>query len=567
MKIRLYFLLYMIMVQGPVWLVEDNQLHQEQVAQAFFAAKDYNRARSFYEKKLDQTMPKWQEALVHYNLSTINLAEKHWKEALSLLHAIPIDSISSPRLLENLMMNQALAYLEESQSTNDKDLQINFLQESLQNLKKTQTLYCQVQKLEEPLLAECHNPNLLALFYDHIAIKQRQVRQEQRDEFLKEGNLYIAIGLFKEALDRFLAYLNGLQSSSNTTSLKQQYVDRIHNLAEAINPLWQNLSEQSVVQEQKQSIDVALNKYLEAIKLIFQKDWKNGIALLKKVQDELEGIQSKLDPKQVLFQGLLIDYRIALTREHLLSASIEKILEKQKTAAPLLEAKDVVELSTSHLVKSMEHLETGQQKLGRFFFLAAYYKLEEASQTTTVINNPEKALYKAIQEGNRAFELNRLSYSADEPVLQKESQEIIKEAQSKTMQFADKFLAILKDKETERYQKIGAIEYPRCQNRPWDQVVPLFEKGHDYALLAQEGIEQGQNQLAIITNQEQTVLYWQRALDLLREWVESVNKNLAQANEENLTPSNVKEIFQSLQEMHLDDSVEPSKPQKELHSW
>jgi len=104
--------------------------------------------------------------------------------------------------------------------------------------------------------------------------------------------------------------------------------------------------------------------------------------------------------------------------------------------------------------------------------------------------SPQEALQGTIDRQKEALRVNRLSERKDV------------EAQLHVIRSAEKFIPLVLVQQRETYET-------KCQNIPWNQVIPLFDQGYQQAIQA---FKQGS-----IMHQEKALESWKRALAFLEE--------------------------------------------------
>lgn len=551
--------LSLILIVSFCWaIVPDPQ--QEQLGEAYFAAHDYSQAARFYENGLANDMQNWQRALANYNLSTISVVENRWKEIFTYIGKISFDSISSPTLLEKLVLNQSLAFFLAALATKNIVQSHYYLGESLNGLKVMEKIHCRIQKLESPLLEKCRKSPAVISLFPLIGQEQQRLQQKQRDRILSEADLYTSLNIMEEGFNRLLELFQLSETNNEKT-----YGSLLESSAEGLLPLWKSLREQSLGEIEKKEIEAAVEIYLEAIKLIQNEKQEGALKAIKASKRKIDTVRSKLDPDTLAMDHLLLSYKLALNQKFLNLGSMEKLLENQKKILVSSDKQTALTASTDYLQKGINQLQEGKEILGRFYLLAAFYKIPEVLSKESIKDNPEKSLITLIDQTSRALAMSHLSNQQKEPSIKEEMYPLIKEDLMKILETANSFIGIVLNAERERFQKIGVIEFSRCQDKPWDQIIPLFEEGYDHVKWAEDESVKEIN-LQTIQNLEVALLVWQKALDLLKNWNKFVNEQTDQLNETNAFPANMQEIFQSMQEMYLDDSA-PQNIQKEFHAW
>lgn len=103
-----------------------------------------------------------------------------------------------------------------------------------------------------------------------------------------------------------------------------------------------------------------------------------------------------------------------------------------------------------------------------------------------------------------------------------------------------------------------------CQQFPWDQAIPLFDRGWQAAQEAKRELGKNElNPLLIAFRQKQTIKEWQQVISLLKQPPQQ--SSLAPSAGESSQPLN--ETFRLIQEMYLQDQSQPIQLDQELHSW
>lgn len=101
----------------------------------------------------------------------------------------------------------------------------------------------------------------------------------------------------------------------------------------------------------------------------------------------------------------------------------------------------------------------------------------------------------------------------------------------------------------------------QCQNTPWKAVIPLFETGY---LAAEQAKQALKNASIAASQQEQTIVSWQRILPLLDQ-ASSSRSTITQPP--SASSKNVQNILNLIQDMQAEDTpVQPQGP-KEMHAW
>lgn len=159
---------------------------------------------------------------------------------------------------------------------------------------------------------------------------------------------------------------------------------------------------------------------------------------------------------------------------------------------------------------------------------------------------PERILKNSIEDQDFALKLERLQQQS--PQISSQIHKMTVDAQSEVLEQAQPFLAQVFIQQVKEFQESKR----RCQKRPWDEVIPLFNEGWENAKTAQiRGIK-------TIDFQEKALQKWKEALEkmiLPRETPESQSEKPSQAESKGL--KNLNQILTELQEMEHDDKSSP----------
>lgn len=272
--------------------------------------------------------------------------------------------------------------------------------------------------------------------------------------------------------------------------------------------------------------------------------------LIKQVSSSQESSNSNLDQ-------LIRHYRLAFLTIPLTPAILEGPSQVQKDEIPA----DVQAL----LDLSLEQLSYGQEQQSRYFLLAAIAALENKVTEQQNINDPKTILENSLQQAKRALELNLIYQMASFNLpLQTQALTILKTAQQQVVSRNTPFIQTVEDNETTRFQQLGKKQ---CQQFPWQNVIPSFEKGWQQAQLAQQDLNFTPAILmGAAEKQQKTIAAWQLALKQLQQPPQQSEQEETPQSSSTQAPADLNQTFHLLQEMQLEDSP-PSPQDQELHAW
>lgn len=474
-------------------------------AEDFYAARDYDQAAGLYERLLKGSLPDWQRALIMYNLGNVRLAQNQWQEALTLYRAIPLNAISSPLLVQYLAFNQGLAYLFLSTAPEDVEQSLYFLQQSNRLLNQTTQIECLQQK--DP----CVPSERITHALEMVSIQTNQTWKQEREQLAKEGSNIHQV-LLVDGLEHVIEHLDEAIQSS----FKQQYISYSLLAAKQLIPLWKEVNNQ----------ENALKEFETGMALLEKGDLQESLIDLKKALGLISEGQEEID-------RLFVHFYLTLTERNLNAEEIENLISGMKNHQ--------IDAPIPFAESSLEQLKGGHLAAARFFLLKSFITFEEAIGKKEEVNTPILILKRSLRDAKWALQFNRL-LQVDK--VNEKQVDVLKDAQDTVVDESQSFIPTVLEKQKETQQ---------CQAQPWVQAIPLFEKGYEYALMAQRDLLHDPSSVLVL--QEQTITYWKQALNLLERPPSSEGQ---QRNQETL---------RSLEEMEAQDKKPTPQPKLELNSW
>lgn len=182
-------------------------------------------------------------------------------------------------------------------------------------------------------------------------------------------------------------------------------------------------------------------------------------------------------------------------------------------------------------------------------------KMEQEKSRLNIKAGPAKILWKALEQSNQAFEIYLDALEKKEIL----SFQKLKEYFQPILTIADTFIPSVIEEQNVKFQD-KEREGSKCQRAPWDQVIPLFDRGYQAVLKTMQHIKNGIFDFQIlVSSQEQTIKDWEKALDLLLHPPQSSSNS----NESEEELDRIGEI----QEMHLQDEPQLEPTTEDLHTW
>lgn len=173
-------------------------------------------------------------------------------------------------------------------------------------------------------------------------------------------------------------------------------------------------------------------------------------------------------------------------------------------------------------------------------------------------STPAAILQHALDQANRVL---RLSFLAEAMPQDKAGEALVrlKSEQDKILTQASPFIPAVLKEQDERFHQVKDLN-SRCQQIPWDQVIPLYDRGFRLAQSVKMQYQQAAFDFqAVMAGQIQTIKEWEQALNLIL--------HPPQQGGGATTQQKWGETFRKIQEMYLEDQSPPKHVEKELHSW
>lgn len=556
-KIKKFLYVFYFLFLLPYPLTADEPLKNSVIlAQELMTMRDYKKADEIYLNLLNTPLPDWQQAVVLYNLATLKLIEGENQIALDKFHSIAFDTIANPYLFGRITFNQASAYFNLAQRI-DLSFSFNFLekieayQQSIKNLKNTQTFDCLIQKIEG--VESCSTEKNVATNYINICLEIEKNKQQLVTHFLDKNEGVFVFFLLKKKLEKIQIFFNKISWSNLSTSLQKSYQNYLLKKAEKLFILWEKLASKTLTINQKRLTNDASAFFYEFLINIQKNEMLLAQENLQKVVEKMNEISFDFDADQL--ENLLFHYHLILLENELEISSLKTLKKFQKDLK--INEQNEVKKSYENLSKSVKFLAQENPQLSYFFLLIAFYELQFFS--IEKIEVPQTFLEKLTLQIWVVKKLTQQFLILKEEI--PEAKKILEGFQKNIILLAEKFFKKTLIFQQKMFQK-KTNDKDRCQDKPWDQVFPLFVQGRQSAIRALNLIDDPSQ---AISEQELTFNYWKEALKILKQNAD----NFSSAELPNNAISNEKfnELFHSIQEMQAQDEINKKESKQDLHSW
>lgn len=179
-------------------------------------------------------------------------------------------------------------------------------------------------------------------------------------------------------------------------------------------------------------------------------------------------------------------------------------------------------------------------------------------------DDPQALLGLAIKQAIRALQLNGRVLSGQSGDDEATTQSVAT-AQEGVLKQVAPFLAAVRTAQVKQFNAPPKKGHKRCERKPWETVIPHFERGAEAAIAAKPLLAYREG----LWLQENTVWEWMKALESLQE--SSVAQQESQPppeeGEGSGTPASTQQLFRIVEEMVLEDTPNKQAPSKEIHEW
>lgn len=257
-------------------------------------------------------------------------------------------------------------------------------------------------------------------------------------------------------------------------------------------------------------------------------------------------------------QKAMFNYQILLLQEILPINSLKNLLGEFEALKAGNDQSPSLDAIKNNLRLSLEELQNQHSIQARFFLLAGFGQAEALFQPK--IKSPASILQQGIDQANRAWQLFFLSEMMSKESSQQTSvYKILEEQQQEILTQVAPFIPnVIKTQEKLFSQATDANV--GCQQSPWDQVIPLYDRGYRAMQKVIKKFDKTRVDAQMsMAQQEQTIKEWQHAQKLI---LHPPQQHPAGSSSQKLT-----ETVRLLQDMYLQDQFQPEQSTEEVHSW
>lgn len=495
------------------------QEEEAKKAATYFEAREYAKAMDLYEVLLKQPLTPWQKSVAQYNAGCVLFAEGKLTAAIAHWRTIPLNQDSFPLLSRRIHTNIAVARLLQARQivfdqTDSFERGLFYLQESLAYTRKAIQEECALQKLEGAV--NCRPAKDLVELYlaikTFVAIGSEQWRRFEQEHSTPSQRLFLLLGSIS-LLQQRLNFLEGRKE--NVTP----YLNFFNEEGKSWLPLWESTEKEVEKLEPalRESFSKARHNYETSLADLRKRAYPESMENLNQAFNQLTALANQIgikEPIATAIRRLLGSYQLALIEEPLQELTIAELLEEQKRLMEPVDSKEkpLVDLSTQDLALSLKALKQSHFLSGRFYFEEARYQLTKILRPVKRGSKPTplELLINAQDEQHQAIVLNRLVERMEGG--EKNNATLMEQtvkAQQAAVSAATPFLDTVYAQQVHDFQQPGSL-IERCQAHPWDEVLPLYEKGYRSSIQAAIAPPS-------LIEQEQAMHSWNKALILLKK--------------------------------------------------
>lgn len=298
-----------------------------------------------------------------------------------------------------------------------------------------------------------------------------------------------------------------------------------------------------------------METYQSTFELIQKGSIDEALKLLLLLQEQLKEMSNLLNISD--FEQLVVEYTLLLNKDFLV---IDELIDLQKKIQ-LLSNQVVIKKASNKLEISLKYLENGQEELAKFFLWSSFYELQESFSDKSK-SLPIEILENLLEQIKKVHHLTNLAQLTEDVENNRAVFDLLSNLTNKIIKMANEFIERVLTYEITQYRKVSDQVNLQCQKNPWDQVIPMFEKGYQSLSEANKALNKTPMELfSALSFQKTTIKYWTQALSILQSGLSSNALHTTQKDQD------MQEIFRSLQEMEAADNLKKQPSSKEKHTW
>ena len=304
--------------------------------------------------------------------------------------------------------------------------------------------------------------------------------------------------------------------------------------------------------------------------------------LLEQARDSLKTFLLQVlsdNPLESILQMVILDYEDALIINPLIEQPLLELqLALQDVEKVGQKFSDKIKEHLAYTRKtqqlSLEALKQNKPETATIFLREGYFAVQEALDLlkTQKDQTPINVLKYGLQEQKQAEELVSAAYKLI-PIegISPDLTKTLIHGQMDPINAVKDFISTVLLQEKTIFIKHGQDPEKACQDKPWDEVIPLFQQGYETAQEAYQELQSNNPPwTSILQNQQNTIISWQMAIDkMAAHESESKQKQQQQQQqqEQNPPPTNnppgneqplsIEQKMRLLEHMEQEDKIQP----------
>lgn len=495
-------------------------------------------AQEIYQQQIDQLPNSWRQVLVRYNLGTSQLLLHRNEAAVEQFRHLNNDYLLPEELSKKVSQQLGYAlYLQAEEKQKTKKASIDQIAGLFHDAM-------------DVLDANSDDPCCQPLF-EAIRVSLGNMLLTDENKELQTLNLRSKTNVLLKRIDDLLTDLTIVESHASNFSLPE-----LAEIYRTITPYW--MIPAKISPESEKLFSKSEDAYKQGLDLLQSGQLEKAKEMIIISQTALDELRALLP--QTPFLDKIDEANDLLTYARQMSLiPVYYQQNLQKRLKNLAEFENLSESSQKQLSASqgiydlvLESQKQKQYLQTHYYLLAASQRLMRAAYEFDAIDrfSPQYILETALQEQQNAYNLVIILQELSAHMkINDDMDELTFHVQSASQTIAEHFTPIALAQQQKFFN--GNDPAKQCQDKPWNDVFPLFYRGLMAATTAGHYLQQKQIPYKQTAHyQMQAIQNWQEALSKLKKSSESSSKS-------SQPPPNLNETdqtTQSLIEMDLDDS-------------
>lgn len=567
-------LLHLVSFFIPFLAFSDDYQDAMTLAKVYWDTDEVSKAKAIYVDLLQKPLHGDQEQKLQFNIAALELKERKYLSAIAALNMIVLKG--SPWVQENIYYNLSSAYLEQGykllkEDNPNYDEAIAYFNLSVQALKNSSASRCEMEQFYGNV--PCVIPEQIQAFLRGIEKEIAKLRQQNHIKREIHDKHIAVLFVLERSLKAFERNITFMRENAMSSQQKDHYQALFMAELESLQPQWLDLKKDFTASAVEKSFEKAMAEF-ETMKSAFaDKKWDASDIALTETETTLQQLITTLAGDnlilirlqgiaRLLMKGIDIganpNFVDSLQQEfHSLQAVSHASSDQQQVLQSIQKVID----SGQNTLNMASSLFDNDNPLGGSLFLE--YTAVWVQQAIFILSQQTSNKLLQLIVDTQTFCLKLWTASKDSD---SDWKNYAKEIQGLVLRNAEMFLPLVYSEQKRLFKDTGA-----CQSSPWEEALPLFEKGRVNATKALKSMKGGASFLRdAIQYQYLALKAWKEALFLINHPETSKSSTCHGQGSSSADPSkaNVQNAVELLQQMETDDrlpmitppAIEISKP-------